>query len=198
MQVDLQPQCEALVAESKTFSTPVVPPVLRQPLAIHSPPRTASFLFDRVGSLRLGLKQLLSDTNPYVELGRLVAAGIAGGLVGSWVAHKFTAGREKAAGRASRKRDFLAFMQSWKVEIGRKYLEVGGFARDPSSFYDVVSSFAAECESIRADLSNKKATELDFLLSKVVACTGGELNNKEGREKIERLFDSIIQLVKSA
>ena len=96
----------------------------------------------------------MSDINPYLEIGRLVAASVVGALSGAFAAHKLTASREKSSSKASRKREFLGFMRGWRVEFDRKYLEPGGFARKPSAFTDMVSSFVALADGLRDDFSH--------------------------------------------
>ena len=112
----------------------------------------------------------MNDINPFLEIARLVAASIAGALSGALAAHLFTASREKASGKTSRKRDFLAFMQAWRVEVERPYLVIGGFERRPSAFLDVISEFRAAAEMIRGDFTAKQRTRFDELVSIVDKC----------------------------
>ena len=124
----------------------------------------------------------LAITEELLEAVRIIGSGIVGGLIGSFITHRLTLSRERRSGKATRKRNFLAFMRTWQIEIGRTYLESGGFARKPIAFSDVVSSFAGECQSIRGDFDKKKRSDFDALVATVTAFHGAELMAKGGYE----------------
>lgn len=94
--------------------------------------------------------------DPIIDIARLVAAGIAGGLITALANHYFTKSRERAAGVNMRRREFIAFMHSWKVEVSRKYMESGGYFRHASSFCDVLSEFVAQSKRIREDFQSQR------------------------------------------
>jgi hypothetical protein len=137
------------------------------------------------------------DGSAILEVAKLVAAGVLGGLITAFVAHRLAASRERKASRASRKTEFLAFMQGWKVEVGRKYLEAGGFSRDEGAFSDLVSTFAVKCALIRVDMTAKRQKRFDVLASEITGFRGGIVNVKGGHEKIEKAFDEIVELVEA-
>jgi hypothetical protein len=140
----------------------------------------------------------MNEPDPILELVKLVAAGILGGLIATFTGHKLTASRERKAGRTSRKREFLAFMQTWKVEVGRMYLEVGGFSHDAGSFSDLVPTFAGQCVLIRGDLTPKRQEVFDALASEITGFHTNLIHVKGGHEKIQKAFDEIVEVVKAS
>jgi hypothetical protein len=140
----------------------------------------------------------VTDANPFVDIARLVSAGIVGGLIGAFAAHKLTQSREQASGRSGRKREFLAFMRAWRIEVDRTHLQAGGFARRPSSLSDSVSDFGAVAELIRGDFTGERRKKFDALVDTITGFTGGELYTQEGHKKVQNAFDDIIAFVDEA
>jgi hypothetical protein len=133
-----------------------------------------------------------------IHIAELIGAGIVGGLIVAFVSHKLTLGRDRTSGKATRKREFLAFMRAWRIEVDRTYLEPGGFARHASSFTDSVSGFSAAAELIRSDFTGESRKKFEGLISAITRFSGGELYTKAGHEKIQKAFDDIIAFVDTA
>jgi hypothetical protein len=102
--------------------------------------------------------------------------------------------REHAAKSAiqDRKREFLAFMQAWRVEVDRRYLESGGFARNPSAYADVVSEFRAAAEMIRKDFTRDSRTKFEQLVSTVSSCRAID------HKKVVQAIDELVAHVDAA
>jgi len=132
----------------------------------------------------------------------VIGLAVAGWLASTWLAYRWglhsqKLQREDQAKSAvnDRRRQFLAFMRSWRIEIGQTHLVPGGFTLEPSSFSDVVSSFVAQAELIREDFPAEMRKEFDALVSLVTRFTGGELNVRGGHERIQKSFDDLIAFV---
>jgi hypothetical protein len=140
----------------------------------------------------------MNEFDPWVELIRLVGAGIVGGLISAFVAHKLTISRERMSGQASRKREFLVFMKSWRVEIDRQYLESGGFVRNAASFTDMVSSYCGMAESIRKDFRGTERNQFDALHAAMTRCGAQNFNHGEQqRSQMLKAFGDLISFVNS-
>src|SRR5437763_16130588 len=100
--------------------------------------------------------------NQYTQMDpSVVFLAIAGWLGSNWISyrlglHSQKLQREHAAQSSlqNRRREFLAFLQAWRVEIDRRHLEAGGFARDPAAYADRVSGFRAAAEIVRGDFTD--------------------------------------------
>jgi hypothetical protein len=133
-----------------------------------------------------------------IHIAELIGAAIIGGLIVALVSHKLTLGRERTSGRAARKREFLAFMRAWRIEVDRTYLEVGGFARHPSSLTGSVSSFSAAAELIRGDFTGDSRKKFERLIAAVTSCNASNFDNTESHRRLLKAFDDIIAYVDAA
>jgi len=89
----------------------------------------------------------MDELNQWIDLLRVIAAGVGGGLISTLAAHRFAIIRERNNGIAARKREFLTFMKSWRVEVCRT-LWYWGFQKDAATFMDNKSTYCALSEAI--------------------------------------------------
>ena len=133
-----------------------------------------------------------SDINPIIDIGRLVAAGVVGGLVATFAGHRLTVIREGKSGKAKRKTDFLAFMQQWRHEIDRFHLVIGGRERKKVAFYDGVSSFCIVAETIRNDFYGESKTRFVGLVNTITK--HGKLEYGYNHEELIKTIDEIMEM----
>lgn len=119
----------------------------------------------------------------------LIAAGIVGGLIASLAAHRLTLSREKASGKATRKRDFLAFMQAWRVEIDQLHMSKLGMVRHINAFFDLLPKFRSSAEMVRGDLVGRRKRRFDELIDAVQKYNGCDHN--QVLKMIDELIDSV-------
>jgi len=126
----------------------------------------------------------------FTILGGFIAA--CGGIVVAFWNDRLTRDRERIAGIRTRRRAFLAFMESWKYEIGRFYLVVGGFENKEEAFAGVISTFLHEADLIRRDFEGTKRVEFEGLCTAVV---GQKHRSIYGPEMAKAAQDDINKLI---
>ena len=109
--------------------------------------------------------------------------------------HWLTSRRERKGAIDVRRREFLAFMEIWKHEIGRTYLVSGGFENKESAFSDVVSTFKANARNIRADFPASKRKEFDDLCVAVVGRQHRSIYGPDLCGKAQKDMDNLIAFV---
>ena len=119
-------------------------------------------------------------------------AKICGGFALGYFAHFLTVRRERQAGKASRVREFLAFMQAWRIEIDRWHLTIGGQERHPSAFLDSISEFRAAAEMVRNDFNSKKSQRFDELIARIPKY------HPQKADEILKAIDEIVAHVESS
>jgi len=128
-----------------------------------------------------------------VPILKAIGAGLFGALFVGYIAHLLTKDRESIAGRKGRKREFLAFMQGWKMEIERLHLEIGGFARRQSAFFDGAPDFARQVELIRSDFGGRKRKNFNELAAAISSRSGGYYAYKH--DELIKAIDELIAFV---
>ena len=134
----------------------------------------------------------MEELNPYIDIGRLVAAGIIGGLIGAFTTHKLTAFREQVSGKRNRKRDFLAYMKQWRHEIDRWHMAECGRQRHTGEFYEGVSGFCVVAEMVRNDFSGNQRTRFDELTTTITS--NGKLEYGYKHDDLVKTIDEIIAI----
>ena len=128
-------------------------------------------------------------------LGGFIAAGggIAVALWSDWLVRK----RERKKGIANRRRAFLAFMESWKHEVGRLHMHPGGggFEHDQRAFSDNVSPFMYEAGLIKRDFTDDERKRFEALCSAVVGWKHTSIYNPEDNEKVKKAMDELVAFV---
>lgn len=135
-----------------------------------------------------------------LEAIKLAFAGIIGGLIGARANDKLARRREQDAGRDNRKRDFLAFLASWRSEIntpphtkGMVFLDDGGI----QAFLAGLNQFNAEKERVRNDyLDMKKIAHLAGRVSSLDV--GHSVGQIKSRKIILEALDALIDFIKVA
>jgi|APCry1669193181_1035450.scaffolds.fasta_scaffold117258_2 hypothetical protein len=127
-----------------------------------------------------------------IDLLRLVAAGIVGGLIGAFASHKLTSHRERESGRASRRRDFLAFLNEWSSEFKRAAtIEIFS-----EHFGATISMFSGEAHRIRADFIGDDRQKFDALVAAVSKYTRPQIYGEMGDyKKFMAAIDDLIAYV---
>ena len=103
--------------------------------------------------------------------------------------------RERKAGFESRKRGFICFLESWKHEIGRSFLVVGGMEHRHSAFSDVVSSFIYESNLVKWDFPIAKRKEFDSLCATLIGWKHKSTYNPGDNEKTKKEIEDLISFV---
>jgi len=118
-------------------------------------------------------------------------------FAGGYFTHILTSRRDRSGGIATRRRDFLVFMQGWRADIIKWHHGTGGFQREHSSYTDGVTSFCSFAESIRRDFVGVDRAKFGVLVSDITGFKG-HLMNTADHEKILKAFDDIISYVDAA
>ena len=138
----------------------------------------------------------MSDYNPYYlaafAVANLVAASICGALSGALAAHKLTVRREKEFGRASRKRDFLIFMRTWRADFIQPRFGPGSENGAPGAFMGGVIPFEGYVTSIQDDFTGMSRIRFDEVVAQIPK------TYTHDEKKILRAMDDIIEYVKNA
>jgi hypothetical protein len=128
----------------------------------------------------------------FIDLLRLVGAGIVGGLIGAFASHKLTLHRERESGKASRKRDFLAFLNEWRSEFKR----AATIERFSEYFGESISAFCGEAQRIRPDFVGDSRKKFDALVGAVAKYTRPEIYGEKGHYKqFLSAIDDLIEYV---
>jgi hypothetical protein len=137
----------------------------------------------------------MEEFEPYAELARLIGVGLLSGLVVTFIGHRFSISRDKKAGISGRKRELVIFMKTWRVEVDRRYLVVGGFEKRPSSFTELVSTFAGLAASVRGDMPNRETKQFDGLVSAIMSLNAGNFHTEQGHKDLLKAFDEMIAFI---
>jgi hypothetical protein len=135
-----------------------------------------------------------------LEAIKLALAGIIGGLIGARANDKLARRREQDAGRDNRKRDFLAFIASWRSEIntpphknGIVFTDDGGVL----AFLTGLHQFNAEKERVRNDYSDLE--KFAHLVGAVGSLNVGRAENQiNSRKMILKTMDALIDFAKTS
>jgi hypothetical protein len=122
-------------------------------------------------------------TQALLEVARLVAAGIVGGLIASFATHKFTVNRE----RHTRMRKFRAFVAGLKAEC-----EPHQHPRNFASFYppQKVSALRCAAANIEDDFRGERRKRFDGLVD--AAARAGD----DGQQRVIAALDAILDFLK--
>lgn len=126
-------------------------------------------------------------------IGGFIAAtgGIGVAFLSDWLVRK----RDREAAIRGRKRAFVAFMESWKHEIGCFYLVVGGLENKESSFKDIISPFIYEAGLIKRDLTTAERKEFETLCVTLIGWEHKSIYGKPLCEKAQKEMADIIAFV---
>ena len=120
--------------------------------------------------------------------------GVVVALLSDWLVRR----REHRSAIDGRKRTFIAFLASWKHEIGRLYLTEAGFEHHQSAFSDVVSDFIIQSELIAPDFPPPKKAEFDSLCAEVIGWKHQNIYNKDENEKVQKAIANLIAFVEKS
>jgi hypothetical protein len=134
----------------------------------------------------------IAESSQFIDVARLVAAGIVGGLVATFAGHKLAQIRDSSSGKSGRKREFLAYMKPWQHEIERLHLVTGGRERRQMSFYDGVSGFCVVAEMIGNDFTGKQKNRFAELVATVTEY--GKLNYGYKEADLKKAIDEMITI----
>lgn len=131
-------------------------------------------------------------------LGGFIAA--SGGIAVALWSDRLVRERERKEGIADRKRDFLAFMESWQHEIGRLFMADGGagFEHREGSFSNVVSDFKYRAGLIKRDFTGDKRQQFETLCAAVVGWQHQSIYGKENNEKVKKAMNDLIIFVENS
>src|ERR1700676_1188915 len=101
------------------------------------------------------------------EFIRLLFAGMAGGLLGAYIADKLTRKREKESGISTRKRDFLTFIKRWRKASENIISKHDAIFHFPAWFGENVPDFCGFAETIRGDFTNERRDKFDAFASTI-------------------------------
>lgn len=102
--------------------------------------------------------------------------------------------REEAISRE--RRGFIAFMESWKHEIGREYMaDGGGLEHHERAFKDVISPFIHEAGLIKRDFMPAERKEFEALCITLIGWKHKSIYGTELCQKAQKEMDDIIAFV---
>lgn len=129
-----------------------------------------------------------------------IGAAILSGVLAVLITHRLAIDRDRIVGIETRKRAFLAFLASWRYEIGRKSLHPGGggFERHESSFGDVIPRFIEEADFIKWDFTKRKRKQFEVLCAAITGSEYPSIYNQKDYEKAIKAMDDIIAFVDDA
>ena len=118
-----------------------------------------------------------------LEVIRVVLAGIVGGLIGARANDRLTRHRDRDAGIANRRREFLAFMAQAKAEA---------LGTHPAYWWEFYHNkrpnVRHEIEMIIGDLSARERAELEDLASAACDLNEIQIHNRQGiMENLEKI-----------
>jgi len=117
-----------------------------------------------------------------IDLLRLVAAGIVGGLIGAFASHKLTSHRERESGRASRKRTFLSFLNRWKAITPRSWPPKEDFGLE----------LQRQAAFVYADFADSR---FDDLVKNAFRLTSATTDSQEAYKETPKAIDALIKYV---
>ena len=134
---------------------------------------------------------------PILETIATVGAVALGGILAVIATHRLNIDRERISGIAHRKRAFLAFMESWKHEIGRffKASGGGGLENHESAFKDVISQFKYESSILKWDFTGKRRDEFIALCDKVVGWKHRSIYGEKLCKDAQNDMDELISFI---
>ena len=128
-------------------------------------------------------------------LGGFIAA--SGGIIVAFLSDWLVRKREREAAIVSRKRAFVAFMESWRHEIGREFMHEGGGGLEyhESSFKDLISPFIHEAGLIKRDFTPAERKEFETLCTTLIGWKHKSIYGQELNQKAQKEMDDIITFV---
>jgi len=117
-----------------------------------------------------------------IDLLRLVAAGIVGGLIGAFASHKLTSHRERESGRASRKRAFLSFLNGWKAITPRSWPPKEDFGLE----------LQRQAAFVSADFADSR---FEDLVKNAFRLTSATTDSQEAYKETPKAIDALIKYV---
>ena len=140
-----------------------------------------------------------AETNQALfEVARLICAGVIGGLIGSYVTHRFTLRRERDSARSNRKCELRIFVLGLKSESLAEAYPHGPLGRAGAfvAFYERKKhELKAAAANVETDLRGKRRAEFDQLVGTATSFTTQEViaNGKkpvlDSLEEIVRFLD---------
>lgn len=105
-----------------------------------------------------------------LEAIKLALAGIAGGLIGARANDRFARIRDRDAGMANRRREFLVFMKSWRGDLERPRFGSGSEDAAPKIFLDGLLAWHGFVALICDDFTGESRIKFDELVAIVPKC----------------------------
>ena len=128
-------------------------------------------------------------------IGGFIAAsgGIAIAFLSDWLVRK----RDREAAITGRRRAFVAFMESWRHEIGREFMHEGGGGLEyrESSFKDIISPFIQEAGLIKHDFTPAERKEFETLCVTLIGWKHKSIYGPELCKKAQQEMSDIIAFV---
>jgi len=128
-------------------------------------------------------------------IGGFIAA--VGGIVVALLSDRLVRKRELEGAISRRKREFIAFMESWRHEIGREFMHEGGGGLEhrESSFKDVISTFILQAGLVKPDLTPAERTEFEALCVALIGWKHKSIYGTELCQKAQKEMGAIIAFV---
>lgn len=128
-------------------------------------------------------------------LGGFIAA--AGGIVVAFLSDWLVRKREREEAISRRKREFIAFMESWQHEIGREFMHEGGGGLEylESSFKDVISTFILQAGLVKPDFTPTERKEFETLCATLIGWKHKSIYGPELCKKAQQEMSDIIAFV---
>ena len=108
---------------------------------------------------------------------------------GDFEPNAYSSEHSAKAAAHNRKIEFVSFLKAWSVEINRRHLEPGGFAKDPEVFKDGLPAFVAAAESIRQDFRLEDKKKFDELVQKLASSSAHK------PQEVTNLIDQLVARV---
>ena len=130
-----------------------------------------------------------------VLLGGFIAAagGITVAFLSDWLVRK----RDRESAISRRKREFIAFMESWRHEIGREFMHEGGGGLEyrESAFKDVISTFILQAGLVKPDFTPDQRKGFEALCIALIGWKHKSIYGPELCQKAQKEMADVISFV---
>jgi hypothetical protein len=135
--------------------------------------------------------------DPYV-----IGLAVAGWLATTWLAYRWglrsqSLQREHAAkdAIAGRRRDFLAFMRSWRKDAEGIVLRYDAIYHFPKWYLEAIPGFCGFAETIRGDFTGERRKKFDAFTTTISDSNIRNAGNPEAYKKWLKIVDELIVFV---
>lgn len=120
-----------------------------------------------------------------------------GAILAVVITHRLTIARERANSMRARKREFLAFLEGWKYEIGIMRLVAGGWEGRNGVYGPVISTFIERAHALKWDFAKRHHGRFDALCEAITGNKCPTVYGPNDREKAIKSIQEIIDFVAS-